>query len=271
MEKRLKGQVAVVTGSGNGIGRGVAVRLAAEGAFIVLADLDEAGARDTSTQIRSEGGESVVHKIDLRRISDIPGMIEGAVNERNRLDILVNVAGVVRNQLFLDVTEADWDWVLNVNLKAVVFCMQAAAKQMIRQIPDSVEEDAMSSHGKIVNIASISGRRGRALQIHYAASKAAIMSVTQSAALALAPHKVNVNAVSPGVVRTAMWDLNVKEKSLIYGKDAANEAEDFIQKIPLPRTGTPADMAGAVAFLCSPDADYMTGQTLNVDGGFEMD
>ena len=271
MAKRLDRQVAIVTGGAGGIGRGVALRLAAEGASVVVADVNEKDAGRTAKDITASGGRSLVHPIDLRRMADIPGMIEHTVSEWHRLDILVNVAGVVRNQLFLDVSEADWDWVLDVNLKAAVFCMQSAARQMIDQIPESAIGMAERSFGKIVNIASISGRRGRALQIHYAASKAAIISVTQSAALALAPHNINVNAVSPGVVETAMWAQNVREKNRIFGSDAEKEAREFIKKIPLPRTGTPEDMAGAVVFLCSRDADYITGQTLNVDGGFEMD
>jgi D-sorbitol dehydrogenase (acceptor) len=126
-------------------------------------------------------------------------------------------------------------------------------------------------YGKIVNFSSISGRRGRELQIHYASSKAAIISLTQSAALALAPFGINVNAVSPSVVKTPMWEKNVKEKSIAFNQDVLEENKRFIARIPLQREGSVEEMANAVAFLCSDQSNYITGQTLNVDGGFEMD
>jgi D-sorbitol dehydrogenase (acceptor) len=163
--------------------------------------------------------------------------------------------------------------VVDINQKSVVFCIQAAAAQMIMQIPEEVKRAGCSnqSYGKIVNFSSISGRRGRSLQVHYAASKAAIISITQSAALAFAPYNININAVSPSVVLTEMWEKGVEEKSRLFGTDTDEESKRFIDHIPLKRAGTPEDMAAAVAFLCSSDADYITGQTLNVDGGFEMD
>ena len=143
---------------------------------------------------------------------------------------------------------------------------------MIKQVPDEVKKAARAnrSYGKIVNFSSISGRRGRALQIAYAASKAAIISVTQSAAMAFKTYNINVNAISPSVVATLMWEQIDKDYSRILGTMAGQSMEDFIERIPLRRAGSPEDMAAAVAFLCSSDSDYITGQTLNVDGGFEM-
>jgi D-sorbitol dehydrogenase (acceptor) len=144
---------------------------------------------------------------------------------------------------------------------------------MIKQIPIEVRETGRAdrSYGKIVNFSSIAGRRGRDLQTAYAASKAAIISVTQSAALALKAYNINVNAVAPSVVPTPMWEQIDKDYSRILDKETGQAMKEFIERIPLKRAGTPEDIAAAVAFLCSSDSDYITGQTLNVDGGFEMD
>jgi D-sorbitol dehydrogenase (acceptor) len=199
-------------------------------------------------------------------------MVERVVDEFGRIDILVNVAGVALTKPFLEITEAEWDRVLDTNLKGTVFCIQAVAAQMIKQIPEKVRNagKADRSYGKIVNFSSISGRRGRELQVAYAASKAAIISVTQSAALAFKEYNINVNATAPGVVPTPMWEKIDKDYSRILGMETGQSMKEFIERIPLGRAGTPEDMAAAVAFLCSSDSDYITGQTLNVDGGFEM-
>ncbi|MGH7419956.1 MAG: SDR family oxidoreductase, partial [Candidatus Rokuibacteriota bacterium] len=152
------------------------------------------------------------------------------------------------------------------------FCLQTAAAQMIAQLPEAVKAAgrAERSHGKIVNLSSISGRRGRPLAAHYAASKAAVISLTQSAALALGPYNVNVNAICPGVVPTPMWEQIDLDRGRLFGLRPGEAMASFIDTIPLKRAGTREDIAAAVAFFCSPDADYITGQTLNVDGGFEM-
>jgi meso-butanediol dehydrogenase/(S,S)-butanediol dehydrogenase/diacetyl reductase len=198
--------------------------------------------------------------------------VEYTVGALGRIDILVNAAGVARTQAFLEMTEEDWDGVIDTNLKGAVFCMQAVGRQMIHQIPPEVAAQGRAdrSYGKIINFSSISGRRGRSVQMAYAASKAAIISVTQSAALAFSPYHINVNAVCPGVVPTPMWDQIDRDRSRLMGAQPGEAIKAFIEKVPLQRAGTPEDVAGAVAFLCSADADYITGQTLNVDGGFEM-
>jgi NAD(P)-dependent dehydrogenase (short-subunit alcohol dehydrogenase family) len=207
------------------------------------------------------------------------------------IDVLVNAAGIARTQAFLEMTEEDWDRVVDTNLKGTVFFMQAVGRQMIRQIPPELvaqgraallrgegvspsnrgqDARATQSYGKIVNFSSISGRRGRSIQMAYAASKAAIISVTQSAALAFSRYNINVNAVCPGVIPTPMWDQIDRDRSRLMGAEPGEALKAFIDKVPLQRAGTPEDVAAAVAFLCSADADYITGQTLNVDGGFEM-
>jgi NAD(P)-dependent dehydrogenase (short-subunit alcohol dehydrogenase family) len=305
MEQRLEGKVAIITGAGQGIGKAVALRLAREGADVVAAEINHDTAATTAQEIHLLGRRSVAHQIDVSHLSEIQAMVDRVVAELGRIDILVNVAGIAQTKPFLDLTEEDWDRVVDVNLKGTVFCMQAVGRQMIRQIPlqgrseslcdmglesmnhrqdadatvnrgqdarETQGRDALAtrSHGKIVNFSSISGRRGRSLQLAYAASKAAIISVTQSAALAFSPYNINVNAVCPSVVPTPMWEQIDRDRARLTGAQPGEAMKAFIEKIPLQRPGTPEDIAGAVAFLCSSDADYITGQALNVDGGFEM-
>jgi len=272
MEQRLIGKVAIVTGSGHGIGKAVALRLAQEGADIAVADIDIKSAEQTAKEILDYDRKAMAYSIDLANISLIQPMVEQVVNEFGRVDILVNAAGIAQTKPFLEITEDEWDRVLNINLKSTVFCIQAVAAQMVKQIPEEIREAGRAdrSYGKIVNFSSISGRRGRALQTAYAASKAAIISVTQSAALAFKTYNINVNAIAPSVVPTPMWEQIDKDYSRILGKETGQSMKEFIEQIPLKRAGSPEDIAAAVAFLCSSDSDYITGQTLNVDGGFEM-
>jgi acetoin reductase-like protein len=273
MEQRLIDKVAIVTGSGNGIGKAVALRLAHEGADIIVADIDIKSAEQTAREILNAGRKATAYSIDLANVSQIQPMVEKVVNELGRIDILVNAAGIALTKPFIDITENEWDRVLDINLKSTFFCIQAVAAHMIKQIPTEVRDAGRveKSYGKIVNFSSISGRRGRALQIAYAASKAAIISITQSAALALSEYNINVNAVAPSVVPTPMWEQIDKDYSRILGKKPGQSMKEFIERIPLKRAGSPEDIAAAVAFLCSSDSDYITGQALNVDGGFEMD
>ena len=273
MSGSLNGKVALVTGAGRGIGRACALRLALQGAAIAVADIDAGCAESVSREIRKTGRRSIAVEMDVAAVSQIHDRASLVGAAFGGVDILVNNAGVLHNKPFLEITEVEWDRVLNVNLRGTTFVMQAVAELMIARVPESVKEEGKAgrSFGKIVNISSISGRRGRDLQMHYAASKAAIISITQSAALALARYNINVNAVAPSVVMTSMWEQNDREKSRILGISSGQSAREFIERIPLKRAGTEEDIAAAVAFLCSTDSDYITGQTLNVDGGYEMD
>lgn len=268
----FEGKVALVVGAASGIGKGVAIRLAEEGAALACADLNMSGINETVSMIEEKGGKAKGFEVNLMDISTIPSMVDSVVETFGKIDFLVNVAGVCQSKPFVDVTEKEWDFVIDINQKGTTFCMQAVAKKMIEKVPEEVKETGKTEKcfGKIVNFSSISGRRGRELQIHYAASKAAIISLTQSAAFALAPYGINVNAVSPSVVKTPMWEKNVKEKSIAFNKDILEENKRFIARIPLQREGTVEEMANAVAFLCSDQSNYITGQTFNVDGGFEM-
>lgn len=272
MERRLEGKIAIVTGSGRGIGKAAALRLAREGADVVVADIDSNTAGQTAGEIRAVGRKSLACETDVSDVSQIQSMVETVVAEFGRIDILVNVAGVAQTKPFIELTEEGWDRIIDANLKGTAFCIRAVGEQMIKQVPDEIKAAGRAdrSFGKIVSFSSISGRRGRAMQAAYAASKAGIISITQSAALAFAPYNINVNAVCPGVIPTPMWEQIDRQRSRIFGLAPGESMKSFIQQIPLKRAGSPEDVAGVVAFLCSPDADYMTGQTLNVDGGFEM-
>ncbi len=272
MEQRLADKIAIVTGAGQGIGKAIALRLSREGADVVVLDINLPNVEQTAQEIRALNRRALAYYIDLANVTEIQPMVDKVVAEFGQIDILVNNAGVVQSKPFLEISEADWNYVLDINLKGLFFCIQAVAKQMIKQVPDDVKAagKADRSYGKIVNLTSISGRRGRSYQAHYAASKAAIISVTQSAALAFTPYNINVNAIAPSVVLTPMWEQNVQDKSRAFGVAAKKASDEFIERIPLKRPGTLEEMAAAVTFLCSPDANYRTGQTLNVDGGFEM-
>jgi NAD(P)-dependent dehydrogenase (short-subunit alcohol dehydrogenase family) len=272
MEQRLSDKLAIVTGAGQGIGKAVALRLAREGADIVVIDVKAETAEQTAHDVRALGRRARPCPVDVAHPTEIQSAVDRVIAEFGRIDILVNAAGIVRTTPFLELTESEWDHVIDTNLKGTVFCMQAVARQMIRQVPQEViaRGRAERSYGKIINFSSISGRRGRSVQLAYAASKAAIISVTQSAALALSPYNINVNAVCPGVIPTPMWEQVDRDRSRIMGAQPGEAMKAFIEKIPLLRAGSTEDVAGAAAFLCSADADYVTGQTLNVDGGFEM-
>jgi len=272
MQEQLDGKLAIVTGAGQGIGKAAALRLAREGADVVVADINSETAEKTAEEIRLLDRRTLSYSVDVAGLSEIQSMVDCAAAQFGQIDILVNAAGVAQTGLFVDLTEQQWDRVIDTNLKGTTFCVQAVGRRMIDQVPEHARAEgcAKGSRGKIVNFSSISGRRGRAEQVAYAASKAAIISVTQSAALAFAPYNINVNAVCPGVVPTAMWEKIDRDRGRIAGLAPGESMKMFIERTALKRPGTVEDVAGVVAFLCSPDSDYMTGQTLNVDGGFEM-
>ncbi len=296
MEPRLSSKVAIVTGAGQGIGKGIALRLAREGAHVVIAEYNVESAAAVTQEIEAAGGRALAFRIDISDATAGQKMVDDVVAQLGHIDILVNNAGVVQTKPMLDLTPADWDRVLDVNLRGAFFLTQAVARQMIQQAPAALREAAAApadifstkrsqtsevsetsevslaaSYGKIVNLSSVSGRRGRPLQTHYAASKSAIISLTQSVALALAPYRINANAVCPGIVPTPMWQQIDADRGKLFGAKPGEAMAGFINTVPLKRAATPEDIAGAIAFFCSSDADYITGQALNVDGGFEMD
>jgi meso-butanediol dehydrogenase/(S,S)-butanediol dehydrogenase/diacetyl reductase len=259
---RLQGRTVLITGAARGIGAASARRLAADGARLVLSDVDAAAVEKLAAEL---GQVSVAG--DVTRRADVERMVEEPYRRWGRLDVLFNNAGVIRVQPFLEVTEPEWDRVMAVNLRAVFFVLQAAARRMVRQAPMAGSELC----GKLVQTASIAAYRGgNHLMAPYSASKAGVVSLTRSAAQALAPHRITSNCVCPGAVETAMWEQIDREWGALEGLGPGDAWQRRIRAIPLGRPETADDVAGVVAFLAGPDSDYMTGQAINVDGGIVM-
>ena len=249
---KLKGKVAVVTGSTRGIGKAIAIRFAKEGAKVVIngcSDLKKCDA--VANEIKKNGGEAISILADVSKKSDVEMLISGTVKKFGRLDIIVNNAGILDMHEFLELTEKDWDRILAVDLKGTFLCMQTAAKQMIKQ----------GKGGKIINIASIAGFVGFTRLAHYCAAKAGVVELTKEVAIELAQHKINVNAIAPGAIETDMT------KDILANPEAL---KGFLALIPAGRIGKPEDIAGAALFLAGDDADYVTGATLIVDGGWTI-
>ncbi|HEX5079142.1 MAG TPA: L-iditol 2-dehydrogenase [Geminicoccaceae bacterium] len=257
---RLAGKVAIVTGGARGIGRAICERYAAEGAFVAVADRLAAQAEDTADAIVATGGGAVALELDVTDPGSIDAVVAAVVRQAGSIDILVNAAGIFDMAPLLEITPESYERVFAVNVKGLLFTLQAAARQMVAQ----------GRGGKIINFASQAGRHGEALVAVYCASKAAVISLTQSAALALIPHRINVNALAPGVIDTPMWDhvdaLFAKYLNLPIGERKRQVGE----AVPYGRMGRPEDLVGAAVFLASPESDYIVGQTLNVDGGNRM-
>ncbi len=254
---RLVGKVAIVTGGAQGMGRAISLRYAAEGASVVIADRNLEGAETVAQEIVSGDGKAAAVSVDVRDQAQVQDMIDTAVERFGGLDILVNNAGVGKIIPFLETTAEDWDFIFDINCKGLLWCSQAAARHMIAQ----------DRGGKIVNLASQAGRRGEALVLAYCASKACVINMTQSMALALAPHKINVNAIAPGIVDTPFWDEVDRQFAKLLNMEIGEPKRTFIKSIPLGRIEQPEDVTGAAVFLASSDSDYITQQTLNVDGG----
>jgi D-sorbitol dehydrogenase (acceptor) len=254
---RLDGKIAIVTGGAQGMGRAISLRYAREGASVVVADLNLEGAERVAQEIGDGDGKAVGVAVDVRDQEQVQRMVDTTVERFGGLDILVNNAGVGKIIPFLETTEADWNFIFDVNCKGLLWCSQVAARQMIAQ----------ERGGKIINLASQAGRRGEALVLAYCASKACVISMTQSMALALAPHRINVNAIAPGIVDTPFWDEVDKQFAKLLNMEIGEPKRTFVKSIPLGRIEQPDDVAGAAVFLASAEADYITQQTLNVDGG----
>jgi len=248
--------VAIVTGAAQGIGKAIACRLAQDGFAVAIADLNADGLDGVKKEIEDLGGEALPLKADLTQLEDLQNVIAQAAGW-GPLKILVNNAGRVLISPFLEITEKEWDAIMTLNLKTVFFAIQFAVKHM-------------QEGGHIVNLSSISGRSGRPDQAHYAAAKCAVISLTQSAALAFASQGITVNAICPGVVDTPMTTGIHEIRASALGITPRESLDRMIAKIPLGRLEQPEDVANTVSFLCSPQAAYITGQALNVCGGMEM-
>ena len=256
---RLTGKSAVITGGGRGIGGATALMFAREGADVLVPDLDLATSESTAKAIQTLGRKGVPMQMDVTRMADIQRMVETAIREFGKIDILVNNAGITLVREPLQLTEADWDRTLDLNLKAAFFCAQAVAREMVKR-----------KSGVILNAASISGRSGKPLMADYCASKFGIIGITQSLAMALAKHGVRVNAVAPGIVDTDMWASIDREWAALEGKPVGTMKQSRAANIPLGRIETAEDVAKVYTFLASDDAAYITGQTVNVCGGLQL-
>jgi NAD(P)-dependent dehydrogenase (short-subunit alcohol dehydrogenase family) len=255
---KLENKVAIITGAGRGMGHAMALRFAREGAQVVVAETDRASAEQTFAEISERG---LLMLADISKVDEINGLIERTVTSLGRIDILVNNAGVTKSLGFFEVTETDWDWMYSVNARGLFFCMQRAAREMVKQ-----------KSGKIINIASIAGKGFRGTSnIAYAGTKGAVIAMTRIAAFQLARHNINVNAICPGATRTHMYQSIMQE---LVEKRGINEAEAnkrLDAMIPLGRSNAPDDIANMAAFLASAEADNITGQSFNVDGGLMWD
>jgi NAD(P)-dependent dehydrogenase (short-subunit alcohol dehydrogenase family) len=252
--QRLADKIAVITGGAQGIGRAIASRYAAEGCKVVIADIAGHQARVTASEI---GGGAIGVEVDVTKQESIDGLFKQTLDSFGPVDILVNNAAVFEMAPILEITRAQYLKVFAVNVEGLLFTLQSAARQMVEH----------GARGKIINIASQAGRRGEALVGVYCASKAAVISITQSAGLGLIKHRINVNGIAPGVVDTPMWDTVDAQFAKYEGLQIGEKKKAVGLSVPYGRMGRPDDLVGAAVFLASSDADYVVAQTLNVDGG----
>jgi len=250
MPGELAGKVAVVTGAGQGIGKALARGLAAAGAAVVVADVLPQNAAAVARQIEADGGRALGLGVDVSKSAAVTSMIDAALSELNRVDILINNAGVFPRGTVLELDEDTWNAVMDVNLRGTWLCSQAAARIMVEQ----------GEGGRIVNFASVAAFRPALRGAHYAASKAGIVAFTRNMALEVAPYKITVNAIAPGLTDTAQPRYGMTEEEIAASSD----------DVPLGRIAQPEDMLPTILFLCGPGGAYITGQTHHVNGGVWM-
>lgn len=242
---RLKEQVALITGSARGIGKEIATTFANEGATVIISDINEELAKATANELNQKGLSSASFSSDVTNLQSVEEMVNKILDKFKRIDILVNNAGITKDNLLLRMSEEDWDAVIKVNLKGTFICTKVVSKAMLK-----------AKKGKIISIASIIGITGNVGQANYSASKAGIIGFTKSVAREIASRGITVNAVAPGYIQTDMTaKMNDKARA------------ELLNTIPLKKIGMPSDVAGVCLFLASKEADYITGQTIIVDGG----
>lgn len=244
----LQNKVALITGGAQGIGKTISEELVQNGAHVVLGDVNLEGAQATAEAINNNGGSASAVKIDVSNPAEVKQVFDSILKDKKPIDIMINNAGITRDGLMIRMKEADWDRVLNINLKGTFLCSQQAAKQMMKQ-----------KSGVIVNIASIVGVMGNFGQANYSASKAGVIGLTKTLAREVASRGIRVNAVAPGFIDTEM--TRVLDESV---------RQSLIEQIPLAKLGLPEDVARCVAFLVSDRSSYITGQVINVNGGMLM-
>lgn len=244
----LSGHVAFVTGASQGIGRACAIRLAKEGATVAVAARNQEKLNELVQQISAAGGQAAAFPLDVAEEEQIKTSIKSAISQYGKIDILVNNAGITRDQLVMRMKRADWDAVLQTNLTSAYLCIQQVISSMLKQ-----------RWGRIINVTSVFGQMGQAGQANYAASKAGLIGLTMAIAREVSSRNITCNAVAPGFIETPMTDVLSDEFK-----------QNAVKQIPLGRVGTTDDIAGAVAFLASDDASYITGHVLSVNGGMLM-
>lgn len=245
---RLLEKVVLVTGGSQGIGRAIAIRFAAEGAKVAVTGLDKKALEDTAAYITNLGGQAIAIEADVRYRSDVDRMIDDTLQEWGQIDALVNNAGVNRTAPFLEITEEDWDWHMDINLKGTFLVSQRVAKEMVKQ----------ENGGSIIQMSSVNGLSAEADQAHYNASKGGINLLAMSMAVDLAPYGIRVNSLCPGFIETQLT------KPLIDNPPAIAE---YLKSIPMKRVGQPEDIASAALFMASDESRYMTGHCMVIDGG----
>lgn len=252
-------KVALVTGAGQGIGRGIALKLASDGYDIAIADLafQEEKAHGVIKEIEDLGRKAIFVATDVSKKDDIVAAVDAAAEQLGSFDVIVNNAGIAQVKPIEDISEEDLNKIFAINVNSVVFGIQAAAAKFT----------ALGKKGKIISAASIAAIKGFPILGAYSASKFAVRGITQVAAQELAPRGITVNAYAPGIVGTGMWDLIDEKLSEINGKPRGQNLKENVESIMLGRIETPEDVAGVVSFFASPNADYVTGQVLLVDGG----
>ncbi len=246
---RLKGKIAIITGSAQGIGKAIAETFAAEGANLVITDINAEASQKTSEEIKAKFGvETLAVAGNVAKFEDCENLVKASLDKFSKIDILINNAGITKDNLVLRMTESEWDAVIAVNLKGVFNCTKAVSKPMIKQ-----------REGRIINIASVVGEMGNAGQVNYSASKGGVIAMTKTCAKEFGSRNILVNAIAPGFIRTAMTDAL---------SDAAKDA--MAKMIPLGKLGEASDVAKAALFLASDDSSYITGHVLSVNGGMYM-
>ncbi len=254
---RVEGKITFLTGSGRGIGRAIAEKFAKEGAIMVLTDIDKEALMETLEIVRKYSPSSVAYELDVTNEKMVQDTVRKTIEKFGRIDILLNNAGVSSMNHFWELTEEDWDFNMNVNAKGVFFVTKAVAPYMMKQ-----------KKGKIVTTASMAAKLGAPLLAHYSASKFAVLGFMQAVAKELAPYGINVNSVCPGFVKTSMQDREVVWEAKLRGIDDPEKVrKEYIDMTPLGRLCYPEDVAKVVLFLASEDADFLTGQAINVTGG----
>jgi len=260
MDLGLEGKVAIVTGGGRGIGAAIVEGFAKEGANATIADINLDAAQELAKKIGRGGVKVLAVRTDVTKKSEVDNLVSTTLEEFGKIDILVNNAGVAQDIMFVNIEEQDWDLVNDVNAKGVYLVTRAVVPHMIA-----------AKYGKIINISSRSGKEGQIGLSHYAASKFAVIGLTQALAKELGEYNINVNAVCPGILRTAIWEVLLDARSKRQGLSREQLFDEWIEQIPLKRPQNPEDIANVVLFLSSEVSRNMTGEAINVNGGLRMD